>query len=593
MSLLAITGSVIGGIGLLLFGMALMTDGLKLAAGKALRNILSTWTHTRAHALAAGALITGMVQSSSAVTVATIGFANAGLLTLPGALWLVYGSNVGTTMTGWIVALIGFKLKVEAFALPLVGIGVMLRLTGEGTRRAYIGQSIIGFGLLFLGIGVLADTFTDLGESFKLPVITEPWIWSVLVYIAVGMLLTTLMQSSSAALVIALSAAESGLIPLNTAAMVVIGANLGTTTTAILSVWGATPTAKRVALGHVIFNLVTATVAIAILTPLLATVAAIREFLALEPSPAVTLALFHTVFNVLGVALMWPLSGHVTRFLAKRFQTEEEQESRPRFLDRNVLALPHIAVQALSREVGRIRGMAVHELRNSLARLPTRRRQDLHTLAKRLSNAVGDYTAELNRTALPLDITRLLPDLLYGTQQLSVVLESVSELNALRDNLSSEDPAVQSALDGYILAAEEVLDSLQAEKGDLQVTRPIPVPIPGPIPGPGPGSISEPIEAVRDAEDMAIEQESAWGGLEARYTTLREVALVAAAEGRLSASDMTKVLRYATLLRRMLKQTRRASDRIVSVQSSLVEGTDPGNAEASKSGSESASELLD
>ena len=223
MNLIATAGSVIGGVGLLLVGMAMMTDGLKLAAGNALRNILATWTNTRARGLTAGFLITGLVQSSSAVTVATIGFANAGLLGLGNSVWVIYGSNVGTTMTGWIVALIGFKLKVEAFALPMVGLGVILRLTGEATRRAFIGQALIGFGLLFLGIGVLADTFANLGESAALPVITEPWLWSVVVYIALGVLLTTLMQSSSAALVIALSAAEGGLIPLNTAALVVIG----------------------------------------------------------------------------------------------------------------------------------------------------------------------------------------------------------------------------------------------------------------------------------------------------------------------------------------------------------------------------------
>ncbi len=452
---------------------------------------------------------------------------------------------------------------------------------GEGVE-AYIGQSIIGFGLLFLGIGVLADTFTDLGEDFNLPVITEPWIWSVLVYIAVGMLLTTLMQSSSAALVIALSAAESGLIPLNTAAMVVIGANLGTTTTAVLSVWGATPTAKRVALGHVIFNLVTASVAVLIITPLLATVGAIREFLGLEPSPAITLALFHTTFNVLGVALMWPLSGHVTRFLARRFQTDEEQESRPRFLDRNVLALPHIAVQALTREVGRIRDLAVTELRNSLARAPAGRRHDLHAVAKSLSNAVGDYAAELNQTALPKDITRMIPGLLYSTQQLSVVLDSVGELNGLRDDLNIRDPSVQSALDGYCLAAEEMLDSLPPIGDAMPITEPITEPIVEPI-----------TEPIAGRENGAMELENAWNGLGSRYTALRQVALAAAAEGRLSASEMTKILRYANLLRRMLKQTRRASERLVTVQSSLAADIEAAEDESPRIEAEADSELLD
>lgn len=536
MNFVAIAGSVIGGIGLLLVGMAMMTDGLKLAAGKALRNILATWTNTRARGLGAGFLITGMVQSSSAVTVATIGFANAGLLSLSSALWVVYGSNVGTTMTGWIVALIGFKLKVEAFALPLVGLGVMLRLTGEGTRRAYIGQSIIGFGLLFLGIGVLADTFTDLGETMKLPVITEPWIWSVVVYVTVGMVLTTLMQSSSAALVIALSAAESGLIPLNTAALVVIGANLGTTTTAILSVWGATPTAKRVALGHVIFNLLTASVAVLIITPMLAAVEAIRSFLALEPSPAITLALFHTVFNVLGVALMWPISGRVERFLSRRFQTEEEMESRPRFLDRNVLAFPHIAVQALVGEVRRIRDLVVAELGGVLAGHRPGRGHRPQAVVQSLGNAIGDYAAQLSRTALPTDVSRMLPDLLHCTQQLSAVVQSLPELSELRDEAMVEDPGVRSALEALEASAQRFLQGLAA------------------------------IDTNASPDDL----EPAWSALETDHERLRREALGAAAVGRLSAAAMSAVLRYGTLLRRVLKRTHRSTIRIDSVQASLV-----------------------
>src|SRR5690606_13539323 len=126
-----------GGLGLLLFGMTLMTDGLKLASGNALRNILALWTRTRLRGLFSGFLITAVVQSSSAVTLATIGFANAGLLTLDQAIWVIFGSNVGTTVTGWVVALVGFRFDIEAFALPMVALGALLRLgRGAGTRTA-------------------------------------------------------------------------------------------------------------------------------------------------------------------------------------------------------------------------------------------------------------------------------------------------------------------------------------------------------------------------------------------------------------------------------------------------------------------------
>ncbi len=536
MNLLLNVGIVLGGIGLLLVGMSMMTEGLKLAAGKALRNILALWTNTPWRGLGAGFLITGLVQSSSAVTVATIGFANAGLLTLSQSVWVIYGSNVGTTLTGWIVALIGFKLKVEIFALPMVGIGMLLKLTGEKTARAYIGQAFVGFGLLFLGIGVLADTFTNLGEQISLPVIQEPWLWSVLAYVGLGFILTSLMQSSSAALVIALSAAEGGILPVSTAALVVIGANLGTTTTALLAVWGATPTAKRVALSHVAFNLVTATVAAVIITPLLALVDILRELLNMGSSPAITLALFHTLFNVLGVLLIWPISDRLVKYLSGRFQTREELESQPRYLDKNVLALPHIALQALTKEVSRIREMTLAELRQALSDQPAPRREPLYGVAQKLSNAVGSYSAELSRTPLPTDIARMLPNLIRATQQFTTVMQSLLELaDAKAASASVQDDTVNTALREFRKAAGRVLDQLGAT-----------------VPNTPPGAA-----------------EPAFEVLESEYAALKEQALIAAAVGRLNVASMDGVLHYSSLLRRILKQTRKANRRLTSVQDEL------------------------
>lgn len=151
-------------------------------------------------------------------------------------------------------------------------------------------------------------------------------------------------------MVIALSAAEGGLIPLNAAAAVVIGANLGTTTTALISVFGATATAKRVAVSHVVFNLVTALVAIIILAPMLWLVNGVESLFNLDASPSVSLAVFHSLFNIIGVLLMWPVSSRMVKFLTKSFTTNEEKESAPRFLDKNVMALPYIAVDSIVSE---------------------------------------------------------------------------------------------------------------------------------------------------------------------------------------------------------------------------------------------------
>jgi phosphate:Na+ symporter len=176
--LFALIGPLVGGLGLFLLGMGMMSDGLRLAAGAALQHILGVATRTRWHALGSGMLVTALVQSSSAMTVATIGFVNAGLLGLAPALWVLFGANLGSTMTGWLVAVLGLKFKIDALALPLVGVGVLLRLTGSGRRHGAVGTAVAGFGLLFLGISLLQQAFTGLAGQLSLPqgegVVSEP-----------------------------------------------------------------------------------------------------------------------------------------------------------------------------------------------------------------------------------------------------------------------------------------------------------------------------------------------------------------------------------------------------------------------------------
>lgn len=451
---LSMLGHLLGGLGLFLVGMWLMTDGLRLAAGSALRDILARWTSTRVRGLTAGFGITALVQSSSAVTVAAIGFANAGLLNLEQAVWVIFGANVGTTMTGWIVALIGFKLNMEALALPLVGLGMLLKLSGEHSRRGAIGQAVVGFGLLFLGIGVLKEAFEAVGHAYALPAVDGPLLKTIVVFVLVGVLLTTLMQSSSAALVIALSAAEGGLVPLNAAAAVVIGANLGTTTTALISVWGATPTAKRVAVSHVLFNLLTALVAMLLLAPLLFVVDAVSSALGLAQAPATTLAVFHTVFNLLGVLLMWPLAARMTRWLAGRFVTRQEREAQPRYLDDTVLALPAIAAQALARELDHLRGIA---LGANLAALSAESGDERiggdDEAATQLADAISRFISRLGRTALPENIATSLPLALRTTQRCLALVDSAKTLTELRAHLGQQqDEQVAAALTEFLAA---------------------------------------------------------------------------------------------------------------------------------------------
>ena len=519
MNLWTTLSSLAGGLGLFLLGMGMMTEGLKLAAGSALENILKGATRTRWHALGSGVLVTTLVQSSSAVTVATIGFVNAGLLSLGGALWVLFGANVGTTMTGWLVALVGLKFKIEALALPLIGVGVVLRLTGAGQRRGAFGTALAGFGLLFLGISMLQQSFTGLAGQVQLPQGTG--LWALLAQLAVGALMTVLMQSSSASMTIALTAAQGGLLPAQGAAAVVIGANIGTTVTALLAAIGATANAKRAASAHVVFNLLTGLVALALLPWLISAIAALQALLGLPADPAAKLALFHSVFNVLGVLLMWPLASRLTRWLLTLFRAAEDDEATPRYLDDNVLAVPTLAVDALTHEIDRLGMVSRRMMRRALAGEAVALLQRDDAVAGRLATAIDRFVERINRTAMSSASST----------------ELVAALRLQRHHESSAEQA--------LLAAPAAVQ-MHAQAGPE---------------GTGAVLVAFQTEALAmlDALDAGNTQPEALQAMEAAYQRAKLGLLSAGAAGSVDMTRMEAGLRGLSALRRGLQQTHKAA----------------------------------
>lgn len=414
---LTMIGGLVGGIGLFLLGMQLMTDGLKIAAGQTLRNILEKSTSTPLRGLLSGAFITSLVQSSSAVTVATIGFVNAGLMNLRQAVTVIYGSNIGTTMTGWLVSLVGFQIHIKVFALPLVGIGMLLRLTRGTSRYGALGLALAGFGVFFIGIDILKDTFAGLGNSFDLASLAGGGFFVHALFLGLGFLMTLAMQSSSASMAIALTAAAGGLIPLDNAASVVIGANIGTTSTAALAVLGATPNAKRVAAAHVVFNLVTGLVALLILPLLLDLLAALPATIHVQANAATLLALFHTTFNLLGVILMWPLTRSMVKQLKKHFRSDEEDEAQPVYLDKNIIGMPVLAFHALAKEITRVGGIARRMAKGAMSSEsgPSLRLEADRQILLKLEIEIGNFINQVRRGHLPEDLDHVLPNALRVT----------------------------------------------------------------------------------------------------------------------------------------------------------------------------------
>lgn len=463
-------GMLVGGLGLFLLAVNMITDGLKLAAGYALRDLLGKWTRSPAHGIVTGLGITALVQSSSAVTVATIGFVNAGLITMHQALGIVYGANIGTTMTGWLVAVVGFKIKVETFALPLIGIGMLLNLTGGESRRAPLGKALAGFGLFFIGIDVLRDAFEGLTSVIDLQKLSAEGVTGVLIYLGAGFVMTVLTQSSSAAIAVILTAATGGVLGLHAAAAMVIGANVGTTSTAAVAVVGATPNAKRVAAAHVIFNGATGATALMILPILFWIVDITGQVFGLQDIPAVTLALFHTSFNILGVLLMWPITPALTRFLENRFITLEEIEGRPRYLDNTVAVSPMLALNALALELARIaavtRRMALSAL-SIESGIPGHIARD-HQVVENLSQAVADFITRLERSALTGDVAGQLATVLRAQQHLLACAAQALDVAREQGHLKpADDPELTEALACYHADAVRLIESSDPETRDF------------------------------------------------------------------------------------------------------------------------------
>lgn len=465
----ALAENLLGGMGLFLMGMWLLSDGLKLAGGRALRGILSRGTGTPLRGLLSGIFITSLVQSSSAVTVATIGFVNAGLISLRQAVRVIYGSNIGTTMTGWLVAFIGLQFDIKVFALPLIGIGMLLRISGGETRRGAGGLVLAGFGLFFVGIDFLRMAFAGLGENVPLDAVMGDGLGGVALAFVAGVLITVLMQSSSAAMALILTAAGGGALPVATAAAMVIGTNIGTTSTAIFATFGATPNARRVAAAHVAFNVITATIAFVLLPLLIWVLKGFESAIGSGGAPAIDLALFHTVFNTLGVILMWPITGRLVDFLERRFRSREEDEAQPRYLDHNVVTTPLLAMHALAMELGRMGGIALRIAKGAMSTevaVGARLEADSRVLDS-LVEAAGEFSALMQRSSLPAELDEVLPNALRVSRYYTEMAELARRIAASQSTIEaievSDLAAAVTHFKGSVVKLLDATDVLAAE----------------------------------------------------------------------------------------------------------------------------------
>ncbi|MDJ0849558.1 MAG: Na/Pi symporter [Myxococcota bacterium] len=334
----------LGGLGLFLLGMVVMTDGLRGLAGDALARTLGRFTRSPSSGALSGAALTALVQSSSATTVTAVGLAGAGLLSFREALGVVFGANVGTTATGWIVALLGFKLELGLAVMPLILVGVALRLLG-GPRLAATGLALSGFGLIFVGIAALQSGMAGFSGVVTPERFPGDSVLGRVQLVGIGALVTLVTQSSSAGVAMALAALDAGALSFTQAAAMVIGMDVATTVKAGIATIGGTLAARRTGLAHVVYNAITAVGAFLLLPAYVWMLgAAAPGWIAREPELA--LVAFHTLFNGLGVAAVLPVADRFAR-LMERLVPERPAPFTDR-LDRGLLGEPSLAVEAVS-----------------------------------------------------------------------------------------------------------------------------------------------------------------------------------------------------------------------------------------------------
>ena len=426
----------VGGLGMFIYGMQIMAQGLENAAGNKMKSLLEVLTKNKLMGVLLGAAITAVIQSSSATTVMVVGFVNAGIMNLTQAMGVIMGANVGTTVTGWLVSSVEWaKFLSPATLAPIaVMLGVIIMLTGKRRSSKEIASIVVGFGLLFIGITTMSSAVAPLQESEGFRSIFVTLGNNPLLGILAGALVTAIIQSSSASVGILQSLAAAGLVPFSAAIYIIMGQNIGTCITAILSSLGAKKNAKTAALMHLLFN---------IIGTIIFSVIAIVYFEVLHPEAGVgiitqtEISIVHTAFNIGTTVLLFPVSGWIIKLAKKIGRVEEDTRDKSKvLLDDRILETPSIALQSIVREVARMGEIVKDSLDVAKTVLFTLKDEDIQflkeeeTTVDKLSAGITNYAIKLSALQISekehQDVAHLL-QLVSDIERISDYCENISE----------------------------------------------------------------------------------------------------------------------------------------------------------------------
>jgi phosphate:Na+ symporter len=461
------TQEIAAGVAIFLFGMLMLEDGFKLFSGGFLEDVLADVTKSWPRALAFGIVSTTLMQSSSLVSVLTISFLSAGLITLFGGVAIIFGANIGTTTGAWLVAGFGLKVNISAYAMPLLAFGMVLVFQKPKYLKG-AGYVLAGLGFLFLGIHYMKVGFESFKDTIDLTRFALTGAAGLVVFTLVGTMATVIMQSSHATIVLIITALAAGQISYENALALAIGANIGTTITAIIGSLTANYQGKRLALAHVIFNAVTAAVALVFINQLRDAVDLVSAVTGIADTDyALKLAVFHTLFNVLGVALMLPFMRRMIRFIERIVAEPALDLSKPKYLTKAVEAFPDTIVSALQSEVQHLYDNAVelithglnihrHELfeTDDIAALVSRSRPPFdyefdrryEQRVKTLDSAILEFATRVASKELPSDVVKRVYELRDVSEQIVHVVKNIKHMRRNTSRHTSHHHGVVSDL---------------------------------------------------------------------------------------------------------------------------------------------------
>lgn len=461
---------LVGGLGLFLYGMQLMADGLQKIAGDRLRRLLEILTSTPIFGVLVGTGVTMLIQSSSATTVMVVGFVNAGLLSLKQAISLIMGANIGTTVTAFMVS-----LKLTELALPAIGIGFLISLAGKKKSTRFIGQTILGFGLLFLGMKVMGDAMQ--------PLKTNPFFTSLILRLSqnpfMGMLVgagfTAIIQSSSATTGLVVTLASEGLLDINASLALILGSNIGTTATALLASIGTQLNAKRAAVAHLFFNVFGVALFMAVFYPFAALVQTTHPLLQRQVANA------HIIFNLTNTILLLPFIGLFTRLVEKLTPGQVTTEHMGAlYLDEHLMKTPSVALGQTTRELVRMGKLALAMLEDVYTAFVNSSTEEIAPSAKKeatinlLEHAIVDYLARLSRESLSDEQSDRLAALLSMSsdiERIGDLAENIGELAEYRaeHRLPFSEEAANELKTMYQKVHDLVMDAIGLlESNDIQ-----------------------------------------------------------------------------------------------------------------------------